>query len=351
MSNPTARHVPVLLAEVLGALAIKPGARLLDGTFGAGGYTRAMLQAADGVQVLALDRDPNAVAAGFDLVNEADGRLTLVETEFSELDEIATQFKFAPLDGVALDIGVSSMQLDEAERGFSFRMDGPLDMRMASGGASAADLVNEADEAHLADIIFHYGEERRARQVARAIASARADEPIRTTKRLADIVTSVVRAEPGGIHPATRSFQGLRIAVNDELGELNRALHAAERALKPGGRLAVVTFHSLEDRIVKLFLTRRSATSAGGSRFAPAAALEPPTFTLVGRGHVSPSAAELTSNPRARSAKLRAAERTAHPARPMDVETGRLAGLPEAKPGAARSARPKPATSRKRRKA
>jgi 16S rRNA (cytosine1402-N4)-methyltransferase len=323
-----ARHAPVLLAEVLHALAIQPNNRLLDGTFGAGGYSRAMLDAAAGVEVLALDRDPTAIAGGADLVQASSGRLKLVQADFSALAEEATRAGFAPLDGVVLDIGVSSMQLDEPERGFSFRFDGPLDMRMAASGDSAADLVNEGEEAHLADIIFHYGEERRARAVARAILEARRQAPIATTRRLAEVVASVVRAEPGGIHPATRTFQALRIAVNDELGELARALHGAEQALAPGGRLVVVTFHSLEDRIVKQFLQRRSGRAPAASRFEPARAQEPATFTLAQRGVVGPSDEEVARNPRARSAKLRAAIRTPEPARPVDETTLALAALP-----------------------
>ncbi len=322
-------HAPVLLAEAVGALNIQPSARILDGTFGAGGYTRAILAAAPDVRALALDRDPAAIAGGYDLVNEACGRLTLVEATFGDLAIEATNAGFAPLDGIVLDIGVSSMQLDQAERGFSFRFDGPLDMRMAASGQSAADLVNDGDEADLADIIYHYGEERRSRAVARAILEARRLEPIKTTKRLADVVSSVVWAEPGGIHPATRTFQALRIAVNDELGELVRALHGAEQVLKPGGRLAVVSFHSLEDRIVKQFLQRRSGRAGGGlSRFEPQTAGDAPTFNLVHRGVIAASDAEISANPRARSAKLRVAERTGSPAQPHDADVSALAELP-----------------------
>lgn len=325
-----ARHAPVLLAEVIEALDIKPGHRILDGTFGAGGYTRAILAAAESVEVLALDRDPTAITGGYGLVNEAGGRLKLVEATFGELAAEAGKAGFAPLDGVVLDIGVSSMQLDQPERGFSFRFDGPLDMRMAASGQSAADLVNEGEEAELADIIYHYGEERRSRAVARAILEARRQAPVATTKQLADIVASVVYAEPGGIHPATRTFQALRIAVNDELGELVRALHGAEQVLKPGGRLVVVSFHSLEDRIVKQFLQRRSGRAGGGlSRFEPAARQDEPTFTLVKRGVIMAGDAELSANPRARSAKLRVAERTTALPRGRDAEVTALAELPE----------------------
>jgi 16S rRNA (cytosine1402-N4)-methyltransferase len=325
-----ARHAPVLLAEVIEALGIKPGHRILDGTFGAGGYTRAILSAAPGVEVLALDRDPTAIAGGYGLVNDAGGRLTLMEATFGDLAAEAADAGFAPLDGIVLDIGVSSMQLDQPERGFSFRFDGPLDMRMAASGQSAADLVNEGDEAALADIIYHYGEERRSRAVARAILEARRLAPITTTSRLADIVASVVYAEPGGIHPATRTFQALRIAVNDELGELVSALHGAEQVLKPGGHLVVVSFHSLEDRIVKQFLQRRSGRAGGGlSRFAPATRQDEPTFALVKRGVIMAGDAELAANPRARSAKLRVAVRTAAPPRERDAEVAALAELPE----------------------
>jgi len=308
-----ARHVPVLLAEVLAALAPKPGETIVDGTFGAGGYTRAILDA--GAEVIAIDRDPTAIAAGAPLVASSAGRLMLAEGEFSGLDDIAQSRGREAVDGVVLDIGVSSMQLDQAERGFSFRFDGPLDMRMAMSGESAADLVARLDETALANLIYTYGEERLSRHIAKAIVRERVEAPIATTKRLADIVAKVVRSKPGDIHPATRTFQALRIAVNDELGELETALEAAERVLKPGGRLVVVTFHSLEDRIVKQFMAERSARTAGGSRHAPAAEVPDPTFTLIGRKVVAASDAEAAVNPRARSAKLRAAERTAAPAR------------------------------------
>lgn len=332
MSAPGVPHIPVLMEEALDALALKPGGRYLDGTFGAGGYARALLAREPQAQLLALDRDPTAIAAGADLVSQAGGRLTLAEACFGDLAEEAERFGMAPLDGVVLDIGVSSMQLDQAERGFSFRHDGPLDMRMGAHGTSAAELVNEGEETALADIIYHYGEERRSRAVARAIVEARRRGPITTTKQLADLVASIVWVEPGGAHPATRTFQALRIAVNDELGELVKALHGAERALAPGGRLAVVTFHSLEDRIVKQFLAARSGRAPGGSRHGPATQPEPATFSLVTRGPVAPSEAECAANPRARSAKLRAAERTAAPARAEERGVVALAGLPEPQP-------------------
>jgi 16S rRNA (cytosine1402-N4)-methyltransferase len=327
-----ARHVPVLLADAVSALNLKAGGAYLDGTFGAGGYARAILDANQDVRLLALDRDPTAIVGGAALVAEANGRLILSETTFGHLDEEAERLGFAPLDGIVLDIGVSSMQIDEAERGFSFRFDGPLDMRMAAHGTSAADLVNEADEATLANILYYFGEERRSRAVARAIIEARRIEPITTTKRLAQIVATIVWAEPGGANPATRTFQALRIAVNDELGELVRALHAAERILKPGGRLAVVTFHSLEDRIVKQFLSERSGRTPAGSRHAPATIRPSATFRLVSKGPVMPSSREMAENSRARSAKLRCAERTAESAREMDPDLAALAELPAAKP-------------------
>lgn len=327
-----ARHVPVLLAEVLEALAPQAGGRYLDGTFGAGGYSRAILDAAPDVTLLGLDRDPSAIAGGADLVAAMAGRLTLSQANFGELAEEAERFRMVPLDGVVLDIGVSSMQIDQAERGFSFRFDGPLDMRMSSAGQSAADLVNEAEEGLLANIFYHYGEERRSRAVARAVIEARRKAPITTTKQLADLVAGIVRGEPGGAHPATRVFQALRIAVNDELGELVRALHAAETVLKPGGRLVVVTFHSLEDRIVKQFFAERSGRVPAGSRHAPAVAAAQPTFRLVEKGAVAPSEAEMRANPRARSAKLRAAERNDAPPRRADAGLVALSTVPDPQP-------------------
>ncbi|KRE00351.1 ribosomal RNA small subunit methyltransferase H [Bosea sp. Root381] len=327
-----APHVPVLLAEVLEALALKPGGRYLDGTFGAGGYSRAMLEAAPGATLLALDRDPTAIAGGAGLVAAMAGRLTLAQSRFSELAAEAERFAMAPLDGIVLDIGVSSMQIDQAERGFSFRFDGPLDMRMGREGQSAADLLNEGEEGLLADIFYHYGEERRSRAVARAVIEARRKAPLTTTKQLADLVAGIVWAEPGGPHPATRVFQALRIAVNDELGELVAALHAAEAVLVPGGRLVVVTFHSLEDRIVKQFLAERAGRAPAGSRHAPAVSMAQPTFSLVNRGPITASEAEMRANSRARSAKLRAAERNAAPARPAEPGLVALAGIPASQP-------------------
>jgi 16S rRNA (cytosine1402-N4)-methyltransferase len=323
------RHVPVLLAEVGTALDAKRGGVFIDGTFGAGGYTRAILDANPQNRVIAIDRDPDAIAGGEALSAKYKKRLMLVPGRFGDLDEIAHAQGFDSVDGVVLDIGVSSMQLDQAERGFSFRNEGPLDMRMEQSGPSAADLVNEFSEAELADIFYHYGEERRARAVARAVIEARRRQPFETTRQLADLVASLIRQEPSGIHPATRVFQGLRIAVNDELGELARALHAAERILKPGGRLVVVTFHSLEDRIVKQFFASRTGRAPTGSRHLPTAAAPEPTFDAITRGPIAPSEQEMARNPRARSAKLRAGARTdTPPQEPLSAIT-MLAELPQ----------------------
>ena len=312
-----ARHVPVLVRPVLDLLNVRGGGVYIDGTFGAGGTTGAILATAN-AQVIAIDRDRNAVAQGADLVQAAGGRLTLIEERFSALDDIARKFGHAAVDGVVLDLGVSSMQLDQAERGFSFRLEGPLDMRMGAEGPSAADVVAQASERDLADIIFQLGEEHHSRAVARAIVAARAGAPIQTTQALADIVARVVHARPGGIHPATRTFQALRIFVNDELAELAAALAAAERILKASGRLVVVTFHSLEDRIVKTFLAERSG-STGVSRHRPEIAAPAPTFRLLTKRPIVPDEAEIAANPRARSAKLRAGERSDAPPRALDA--------------------------------
>ncbi len=332
------RHIPVLLDEVLAALALDRPGLAVDGTFGAGGYTRALLDAAPEIRVIAIDRDPTAIRAGAGLVDASAGRLRLVQGCFGELDTLIAQQGDAQADWVVLDIGVSSMQLDEAQRGFSFRQDGPLDMRMGNEGPSAADLVNGEEESRLADILYHFGEERRSRAVARAIVEARRRAPIETTAQLADLIAGVVRPEPGSpIHPATRSFQGLRIAVNDELGELVRGLHAAERVLKPGGRLAVVTFHSLEDRIVKQFFSARSGRAAQASRHLPGVERPAPrSFQLVTKGPVLPSEGETDVNPRARSAKLRAGERTEAPPPPPLSAIETLASLPAAQGRGAR---------------
>ncbi len=312
-----APHIPVLGRPAVHFLNVHDGGVYLDATFGAGGYTRAILAAAD-CRVIAIDRDPSAIARGRELVVQSKGRLTLVEDRFSNLEEVTQAHAVEAVDGVVLDLGVSSMQLDERARGFSFRQDGPLDMRMAASGVSAADVVNAAAERDLADIIFQLGEERRARAIARAIVRSRAAAPIRTTRALSDIVAAVVRTHASDIHPATRTFQGLRIFVNDELGELVAALAAAERILTPGGRLVAVSFHSLEDRIVKTFLAERAATR-GGSRHAPEVRRAEPSFRVLTKRPVTADDDEVARNPRARSAKLRAAERTDAPAHDTDL--------------------------------
>ena len=312
-----AHHIPVLGRPALDFLNVHDGGVYIDATFGAGGYTRAILGAAE-CHVIGIDRDPSALALGKELTQKAQGRLTLVEERFSHLDAVAQSCGYEAVDGVVLDVGVSSMQLDTPERGFSFRHDGPLDMRMSGMGPSAADIVARASERDLANIIFILGEERHSRAVARAIVRARDKAPIATTAVLADIVASAVRARPGDIHPATRTFQALRIFVNDELGELAAGLAAAERVLKPGGRLVVVSFHSLEDRIVKTFLSERSTTGAG-SRHAPERKAPEPTFRVLTKRPVIADADEIAANPRARSAKLRAGERTAAPARKTEA--------------------------------
>ena len=296
-------HIPVLIRPLIQAVAPVSGV-WLDGTFGAGGYSAALLNSgAD--QVIGVDRDPTAFDLVAPWVGKFGDRLRLVEGTFGKLDEIATD-----LDGVVLDLGVSSMQLDQAERGFSFMKDGPLDMRMGASGDSAADLVNSAEESQLANILFYYGEERASRRIARKIVERRADAPIKTTGQLAEIITSCLpRSRPGQSHPATRSFQAIRIAVNDEFGELVSGLEAAERALKPGGKLAVVSFHSPEDRIVKRFLQQRTSTGGGGSRYAPERAAQTPAFNLTSKA-IGPDKQELGENPRSRSARLRVAVRT-----------------------------------------
>lgn len=306
----SALHIPVLARQVIAQLDPKDGGIYIDATFGAGGHSRAILEAA-ATNVIGIDRDQTAVALGAGLVESAAGRLTLVEAKFSQLDMVARDLGYEVVDGVVLDLGVSSMQLDQAERGFSFRREGPLDMRMGSSGPSAADVVAQASERDLAAIIATLGEERHARAVARAITAARRAAPIKTTAALAAIVTRAVKTAPPPIDPATRSFQALRMFVNDELGELEAALLAAERALKPGGRLTAIAFHSLEDRIIKRFLAARSRTLAGGSRHRPDQAPPAPTFRLLTKRPIGADQAEIASNPRARSAKLRAAERTA----------------------------------------
>jgi 16S rRNA (cytosine1402-N4)-methyltransferase len=314
-----ARHIPVLLGEVLDALALKKGDRIIDGTFGAGGYSRAILEA--GAEVIAIDRDPDAIAAGRALEAESNGRLRLVQAPFSTLDQHGEE-----VDGVVLDIGVSSMQLDEAGRGFSFRADGPLDMRMAQAGLSAANVVNGFKAGDLARIFGFLGEERHAGRIARMIEARRQKRSFERTLDLADAIETHIGRKPGDkIHPATRVFQALRIYVNDELGELARALFAAERALKPGGRLVVVTFHSLEDRIVKRFIADR-ADAASGSRYLPQVQARPATFRKG--GSAVPGADETARNPRARSARLRVATRTEAPARGDDFSIFGLPKLP-----------------------
>jgi 16S rRNA (cytosine1402-N4)-methyltransferase len=305
-------HIPVLGREAVDMLAPREGGIYIDATFGAGGYSR-MILGTQRTRVIGIDRDRTAIAGGFDLVEQSNGRLILVEDRFSNLAEICAGQGVDTVDGVVMDVGVSSMQLDQAGRGFSFRLDGPLDMRMADHGPTAADVIARASEAELADIVYLFGEERHSRAVARAIVAARKEAPIATTRALADIVSRVVRSKPGDIHPATRTFQGLRIFVNEELDELQLALQAAERVLRPGGRLAVVSFHSLEDRIVKDFFNARGKTG-GGSRHLPEVKQAVPSFRLLTKRPVTPGEAEVAANPRARSAKLRAAERAGAPA-------------------------------------
>jgi len=315
-------HIPVLLAETVDALAPRDDGIYVDGTFGRGGYTRALLEAAR-CRVYAIDRDPEAIASGAALSAEVSGRLTLIEGRYGDMEKLLGKVGVADVAGIALDLGPSSPQLDDPVRGLSFRADGPLDMRMEHQGTTAADLVNTLTEAALADIIFLYGEERFSRRIARAVLAAREAAPIQRTGELAAIVRKVVPAQPGGIDPATRTFQALRIAVNDELGELERGLSAAERLLAPGGRLAVISFHSLEDRRVKDFLRRRSSANPRGSRHLPPATREPAaSFRILTKKPIRPGEAELARNPRARSARLRAAERTAAPPFPADSENG-----------------------------
>lgn len=320
-----ARHVPVLCPAAIGFLELRDGGVYIDGTFGAGGYTRAMLDAAN-CKVIAIDRDQTAIAAGFGLVAHYGGRLELVQDRFSALDEVARASGHDGIDGVVLDLGVSSMQLDRAERGFSFRQDGPLDMRMGREGPSAADVVAQLTDRELATIISVLGEERHARAVARAIVREREKARIDTTLKLAEIVARVVHVRPGTIHPATRTFQALRIFVNEELAEVAEGLAAAERILKPGGRLSVVSFHSLEDRIVKNFMVGESRVSV--SRHAPEIVRAAPSFRVLTKKPVTADDAEIADNPRARSAKLRAAERTDAPAR-KTLADGLLPHLPD----------------------
>jgi 16S rRNA (cytosine1402-N4)-methyltransferase len=314
-SDETAPHTPVLLRPLLAAVAPVQGV-WLDGTFGAGGYTRGLLEAgAD--RVIAVDRDPLAFEMAAEWASEYGDRIVMQRGVFSKMDSYTSD-----LDGVVLDLGVSSMQLDLAERGFSFMRDGPLDMRMSQDGPSAADIVNGAEEEIIASILFQYGEERASRRIAKSIVRAREEAPITTTLQLARLVEGCLpRSKPGQSHPATRSFQALRIAVNDEYGELFRGLMAAERALKPGGKLAVVTFHSVEDRMVKRFLTARSGGGGNANRFAPETQRAAPQFLVEKRKAIGPDAEELAENPRSRSAKLRVAIRTDAPSGEVDAKS------------------------------
>jgi 16S rRNA (cytosine1402-N4)-methyltransferase len=316
-----ARHIPVMLSEVLAQLDPKDGEIIVDGTFGAGGYSQAILESAD-CKIIAIDRDPEAFRLSGELATAYPGRVLAVLGRYSEMVELAASEGFNSVRGVVLDLGVSSMQLDEPSRGFSFSQDGPLDMRMGQGGASARDIVNSLGEQELAEVLFKLGEERRSRAIAKAIVKRRAEAPIATTAELADIVAGVLgltREEKK--HPATRTFQGLRLYLNEELDELACGLSAAERLLEAGGRLAVVTFHSLEDRIAKRFFASRSAPPPRASRHLPEAGGEipAPSFRLLNRRPVEPNQAEIRRNPRARSARLRAAERTGAPAHPLDL--------------------------------
>ncbi len=325
------RHVPVMCADVLGVIRPRAGGRYVDGTFGAGGYSRAFLDAAE-CQVIAFDRDPDAIAAGQELVARYGERLRLRHERFSRMEAALQDLGIRQVDGVALDVGVSSMQLDDPARGFSFRQDGPLDLRMERRGLSAAEFVNQAREQDLADVLRVYGEERRARAIARAIVAARARQPLTRTGDLVRVIESCVGAAPRAkIHPATRTFQALRIFINNELEELAKGLTAAERVLAPAGRLAVVAFHSLEDRIVKRFLSAHSGQGAPTSRYLPDRPdpAPAPSFKMLFRKARTPSAAEVAANPRARSARLRAGERTAAPPFPLDLSA---LGLPRVSP-------------------
>ncbi len=311
-----ARHIPVLARPAIDWLNVRPGGVYVDATFGAGGYARAILETAE-TRVIGIDRDPVAIAQGGSLVSDARGSLKLFEGRFSNLASMVGSAR--SVDGILFDLGVSSMQLDEASRGFSFRLDGSLDMRMASSGPTAADIVARAGERDLAAIIATLGEENRARAVARAIVRERTKGAIDSTRRLAEIVSAVMPPRDRGIHPATRTFQALRIFINDELSELARGLAAAEQVLKPSGRLVVVAFHSLEDRIAKNFLATRSRSPAA-SRHRPEMPAAIATFRVLTRRPQTPDQAELDANARARSAKLRAAERTEAPARADDLD-------------------------------
>ena len=314
-------HIPVMLEEVVQALAPRDDTIYVDGTFGRGGYTEAILNAAAN-KVFGVDRDPAAITFGAELSSRFPGRLELLEGRFGDLDSLMNEAGVDAVQGVTLDLGVSSIQLDQAERGFSFRFDAPLDMRMGAEGPTAADVVNDTSEGELADLIHQLGEERQARRIAKAIVAAREDAPILTTLQLAAVVRGIVRKSKYGIDPATRTFMALRIHVNDELGELSRGLVAAEQILAPGGRLAVVSFHSLEDSIVKDFLRSRSGQSGRGSRHLPdfSADQPAPSFRLIKRGALKPTENETAQNPRSRSARLRFAERTDAPPWPAAMD-------------------------------
>ncbi len=307
-------HVPVMLAEVLAALSPRDGGIYLDATFGGGGYTSAILQAA-ACTVWAIDRDPDAIARGAELAASHPGRLHLLHGAFGDMMDLLGAHGVTALDGIVFDLGVSSFQLDQPDRGFSFRHDGPLDMRMARSGPTAADLVNRLSERELADTLYEFGEERASRRIAKAIVSAREAEPITTTGRLAEVIRSVLPPDRKGHHPATRSFQALRIRVNDELGQIEAALDQATRLLAPGGRLVVVSFHSLEDRLVKRFMVETTGRTPGPSRYDPAGLLtrSDTDFRLVTSGATKPGDSETNTNPRARSARLRALQRIAAP--------------------------------------
>jgi 16S rRNA (cytosine1402-N4)-methyltransferase len=316
------RHIPVMLSEVLATLRPSDSETIVDGTFGTGGYSRGILETAD-CKVIAIDRDADAFALAGALADEFPGRLIAMLGRYSEMEAFAASEGIVAVDGVVLDLGVSSMQLDQPERGFSFSHDGPLDMRMGQEGPTAADIVNTLPESQLANIIYVFGEERRSRAIAKAIVAARAETPIRRTRDLADIVVSVLGRKRDDIkHPATRTFQALRLSLNAELDELAKGLCAAERLLKAGGRLVVVTFHSLEDRIAKRFFASRSAPGRKGSRHLPETPGEEfaPSFQLLNRRPLEPGTDEIRHNPRARSARLRAGRRTDAPAHPQDLE-------------------------------
>lgn len=301
-------HIPVLLKEVLEQISPKDGGIYVDGTFGAGGYTRATLQAAN-CTVYAIDRDPDAIANGQSLVEEFNGRLKLLHGTFGHMKDLLEEQGISHVDGIMLDIGVSSMQIDQAERGFSFQKDGALDMRMSQNGLSAADVVNKYGEKEIADIIYLYAEERYSRRIAAAIVSRRKEKPFSTTLDLANVVRSVVPHKKDDIDPATRTFQALRIYVNDELEQLRSGLSEAEVLLNHGGRMAVVSFHSLEDRIVKNFITEKSGKTARPSRYLPDAVQTVATLKPLTKKPITPSSQECLENPRARSARLRSAER------------------------------------------